>query len=317
MFVAVRDHRREKMPEEVIRTEDQEEFNEGTATYIQARLHQLLRRDGGCQSVLIEEDSLYNGFRNAGNRYREYIESILPADSFRVTFFHSKYRTGMGICLLLDRLQAYWKQELSERGASQFHILKRHFPVRQNRRAKIFRQACLRFGYDNILQTQSRLAEKRISLLRDYLEKPGRRFRLYRGDLRGSFRWKPRGPVYNVPSSLLKQVEEKLNSSGRCTREISYGGSATIWAGGISLLEWGSACFESEEVPVVFSGNCIEWIDPKPDKDHNDIVIRSSRQEDKIYHDLELITDGFRLTLPAARIEKGDSLFAVFPVNPE
>jgi len=317
MFVAVRERRRRDLPEEVIRREDEEEFNEGTATYIQAKLFQILSRNKEWRSVIAGEDPLYSGFREAEKHYREYIESIFPPGRFRFTFFHSEYQTGMALCLLLDRFSSDWKSDLSGSGSAQYHVLKRRFPVREDEKAELLNQARERFGYEDILGMQSELVEERVSLLKGYLEKPGRRFRIYRGSLTGGFRWKPAGPVYRVPSSILKEIEEKLNLSGRYPGETGYGGSATVWTGGISILEWGEVTFESKDVPVIYSNHFIEWIDPEPAEDERDVVIESSGREGGVYYDLVLITDGFRATVPAARIERCDSLVVVFPVDGE
>lgn len=84
---------------------------------------------------------------------------------------------------------------------------------------------------------------------------------------------------------------------------------------GIELMEMGETCFQSKKVPVVFRAPYLEWIDPQPDENEEDITIGSSRREGNTYYDLKMITDGFRLTVAKARIEKSGNFVAVFPLS--
>ena len=94
---------------------------------------------------------------------------------------------------------------------------------------------------------------------------------------------------------------------------LLYGRDATIWAGGIRRFEKGRLLFESGAVPVIFRQDYLEWIDTEPAADGSDLVIRSSRQQDDRYYDLELETDGFTLKASRARVEIGDDVVNIYP----
>jgi hypothetical protein len=51
MFAAVRHERRKDMPENLVLREGEDEYNEGTATYSQARMYQLMAENGGITPV--------------------------------------------------------------------------------------------------------------------------------------------------------------------------------------------------------------------------------------------------------------------------
>lgn len=87
MFVAVRHERRQDLPEHLILMEGEQEYAEGTATYVQMRMVQLLAERGGLPWVSEVEDPRYGGFAAAGERYREEVAGLLPAGSRPTTFF--------------------------------------------------------------------------------------------------------------------------------------------------------------------------------------------------------------------------------------
>ncbi|MHC4732057.1 MAG: hypothetical protein ACYS6Z_15920, partial [Planctomycetota bacterium] len=300
VFVAVRRERRAGLDAGVVRAEGEEEYSEGTATYIQARLMQLLAEAGGIRPCLGDRDPRYHGFRQAAAEYRRFVQRVLPSSRSPISFFHAQYNVGMAQCLLLDRFRPGWKEEMRVRGMTQFTLMERQFPVGDEAAKELLAEARERFRYADLQAEQERFVEARLVKIRAYLQAKGRRYRVYHGDLRVRFRWKPRGPVYRVPASLMK----------------APGSRATVWAGGMRF-EKGGLVLESRDVPIIFRHDYLEWIDRDPAADGSDLVIRSERREAGIHHGLRLETDGFVLEIPRARIEMSDDVVAIHPLPGE
>lgn len=306
--VAVRRARQRELDVALARYEAESEWNEGAATYVQARMFQLLAERGGLET---DAGELFHDARAA---YLEYVGRLLPPEQQEITNMHLMYHVGMGQCLLLDRLSVDWKESLRERGRTPSELLARIVRPSPDEEAELVAEARKRFAYDALLHSQRGLVEERLRTIRGYLRAEGRRYRIHHGDLPGPFRWKPEGPVYRVPVSLLTEDERQP-----VVRHLPGGGTArmvgdprvTIWAGGILKFEKEGLDFRSKEVPIVFRHDYIEWIDPDPAADFSDLSVRSAREEDGVHHDLVMETDGFTLRADAARVERGDDIVVV------
>jgi len=315
MFVAVRQHRQKKLQEDVVRSEIREEFNEGTATYIQVRLMELCAGTGGIQPLRPEIDPHYSGFAGAAERYKQYLAEILPPDSTIITFFHAKYKIGMAQCLLLDRVQPGWKEELRDTSISQFNIIESAFPLSDEEQAELIERAKQRYGYEELLAGQSDLVSRQTVSLRGYMEAPGRRYRIYYGNIPGPFKWKPKGPVHHVPNSLALEIDEELAipyPDGMPRMSSNTG--PYIWGGGIERFEVGGMIFESKEVPVIFRMGYIEWIDTEPAEDGSDLMIQSKEVSGDVHQELVMITDGFELRAPKARVLISERVVHIIPL---
>lgn len=318
MFTAVRHERRRGLAVEVVRTEGEQEYSEGTATYIQARMFQLLAATGGIKPVTKKADHRYGGFATAGKSFREFVRRVLPAKGLPISFFHAQYQNGMAQGLLLDRLRPGWKEEMREKGMTQFKLLERELPLRPKAEATLVARAKRRFAYGELLAEQKHLVDERLATIRGFLTAEGRRYRVYHGNVEGRFKWKPKGPVYRVPPSLLSEAGKRVELPGR------GGGTAvivdphiTVWAGGIRRFEKGDLVFESGSVPVIFRADYLEWIDTDPATDSSDLVIESKRVAGDIHQGLRVKTDGFVLRVGRARIEKSDKVVAIYPLPEE
>jgi hypothetical protein len=318
MFVAVRHERRINLPREIILAEGEEEFNEGTATYVQTRLYELLARNGGISPSTTITDPHFNGFIDAFDDYEMMIARIQPPDNTIVTFFHAMYNLGMAQCLVLDRLSHDWKVQLAQKGSSVFDILAETLSLDPDEMKKLSAEAKKEFGYKTILALQSQLVSDRVAELCGFIEAPGRHYRIYFSTLQQPFKWKPRGPVYQVPNSLMKEIDERS-----AIETIDLGWTATsnkgptIWGGGFASFEIGEMIFESQEVPILMRMDYFEWIDTDPAEDESDLTIESSRMDGNIYYDLVMQTDGFVLKVPLARIERADGVVAIIPIVDE
>ena len=314
MFVAVRHERRKSLSAGIVRNEGAQEYNEGTATYIQARLFQLLAKRGGIKPVVADGDARYKGFVGATARYRTFRARVLPATTRPITFFHSQYQNGMAQCLLLDRVRPKWKEEMRERGRTQFDLFEREFPIEEREHGALRTGAGKRFGHDELLAAQKKLVGDRLAKIKSLLHTEGRRYRVYHSAIRGRFKWKPRGPVYNVPASLLGDEAEAIVIEHEHGTSRILDPNVTIWGGGIRRFEKGGLLFESGAVPVLFRPDYLEWIDTDPDAEGKDFEIRSKRVVDGVHHELKITTDGFTLSVDRARVEKSDDVVTVHPV---
>ena len=101
MFVATREERRRNLARDVVLAENEDEFSEGTASYIQTRLSEMLSRIGGLALPLRAVDSQFCCFSEAGADYNQMIFRILPPQDMVTTFMHAKYNIGMAECRLL------------------------------------------------------------------------------------------------------------------------------------------------------------------------------------------------------------------------
>lgn len=317
LFVAVRQERRRYLPREVVLEENEQEFDEGTALYTEARLHQLLAREGGTRGDWASHDSAYHAFADAGAKYDELVERVLPPESSLVTFFHAKYRHGMAQCLLLDRLVPDWKQEMSAKGSTQFLLLERAFPLYDKRRSLLVTSAKREFGYGEIFSLQKNLVDDRVKLLCDYIEAPGRRYRVQFIRCTMPFKWKPRGPVYRVPTPLMNEIDKRLaiepydNTIGRSNM------GPTLWTNGLEKFEVEEMDFRSDSIPVLLRLGFFEFIDPDPTAGGSALVIKSGSRDGDIYTDAIVSTDLFTLAAPRIRILETDEVVTLVPLPPE
>ena len=148
-----------------------------------------------------------------------------------------------------------------------------------------------------LLASQQRVVEERLAKIRGYIEGEGRRYRIHHGAIRGRFNWKPEGPVFHVPPSVMK----------------APGARATIWAGGMRF-EKGDLVLTTKKVPILFRHDYLEWIDRDPAPDGADLSIESARREGGVHHRLRLTTDGFVLEVGRARVERSEGLVKIRPL---
>jgi hypothetical protein len=232
-----------------------------------------------------------------------------------ITFFHAKYKVGMAQCLLLDRVRPGWKNELRDTDMSQFDLLAKEFSLGDGERVEFVKQAKQKYRYKDILAEQAELVSGQIATLRGYLEAPGRRYRVYYGNITEHFRWIPRAPVHNVPNSLAQEVDEKLAISyPDGMPRMSSNQGPMIWVGGLERFEIGGMVFESKEVPVIFRMGFFEWVDTEPAEDGSDLNIQSTEVSGDIHHNLVMITDGFELRASRARVLMSDRAVHIIPL---
>lgn len=323
LFVAVRHQRRKGMPENLVLLEGEQEYSEGTAKYSQARMYQLLAEKDGIKPLNEGKDPQYHGFPNARKEYEQMISRIIPPKGHPITFFHSMYNHGMAQCLVLDRVRPGWKEEMRRQGMTQFALLEKEFPLKEKAETKLLAEAKNRFDYDDLLSEQTKSVEERLDLIRGYIGAPGRRYRIYHGNMRKPFNWKPFGPVYHVPESLEKELaakrmnEEESPIEGFALLFELVGKTQhrrTVWVGGIRRFEMEGLVFESGDTPVIFGFEFIEWIDPDPASDKSDMEIESDSEEDGTYFDVKIKTGGFTLEAEKARIEWSEDVVKIHPM---
>lgn len=312
MFIAVRHERRKDMPKNLILKEGESEYNEGTATYSQARLYQLLAENGDFKPAHPHKDPQYHGFPDAQEDYQNMISRIIPFKGHPIGFFHAMYNIGMGQCLLLDRVNPKWKERMREKGMTQFALLEKEFPMEENEEKKLLDEAKKQFDYDDLLANQKKLVDERLNLIRGYIDAPGRLYRIYHDRISKGFKWKPSGPVYQVPESLEKELAKKRKKRGQNEKKINS--QRIIWAGGIRRFEKEGLLFESEKTPIIFGNGFMEWFDPNPAEDQSDMTIEFESHEAETYSGVKIKTAGFILETNKARIEWSRDLVKIYPI---
>ena len=315
MFVAVRHERRKDMPANLVILEGEQEYSEGTATYSQARMYQLLAEEGGIEPKSQGKDPQYQGFPNAKEEYDRVVSRVIPPKGQPITYFHSMYNHEMAQCLVLDRVRPGWKKEMREKGMTQFALLEKQFSLEEKAGKKLLAEAKKRFDYDDLQTEQKKLVDERLDLIRGHIDATGRRYQIHHGRMKG-FKWKPVGPVYHVPESLEKELAKKrekaIETEGETLvdllsqlfqeqKKIPHG--RTVWVGGIRRFEKEGMVFESGDTPVIFGSDYLEWFDPDPAPDKSDMRIESQKEDEGTHLGVKIKTDGFTLEADKARIE--------------
>jgi hypothetical protein len=314
LFVAAREERRRNLARDVILAENETEFDEGTATYIQTRLLELLSHIGGLELPWLAADSQFYCFSDAGADYDQMIYQIFPAQSMVTTYMHARYNVGMAECLVLDRLEPGWKSKLAQKGVTQYDVLKARFSFPEAESGRLLQSAKAKFAYDSIYTVQHQLVTQQIDSLRHYLQADGRRYRIYYSQASGNFKWKPRGPVLQIPTDLMANIDSALNIKDidlGVTRRTNHG--PTLWLGGIERFEKGDLVFESKQVPILFRLDYFQWIDTIPAADESDFKIESSGHQGDLYENLKITTNAFVLQIPHAKITKYPGVIAILP----
>jgi len=310
MFVAGRHERRRDMAPNLIILEGENEYSEGTATYSQARMLQLIMEKGDFAPAYEGKDPQYHGFPDAKREYERMISSVTPPRGHPITFFHAMYKHGMAQCLLLDRVRPKWKEQMRPKGMTQFALLEREFPLLDDEEKELLAEAKKQFDYDDLLTEQTKLVNERLDLIRGYLYAPGRRYRFYHHRIRKGFKWKPSGPVYHIPKSLEKEFLKKRKQQGHETDTLQH--QRTIWVGGLHPFKKNGFVFESVKTPILFGHDYFEWSDPDPAPDQSDMMIESESREAETYIGAKIKTDGFTLEADRAIIEWSEDTVKIY-----
>ena len=314
MLVAVRSQRQENFPEAVRREEDHGIFAEGTALYSEARLMQLLYLEGN------QTKDGATLFADTGKSYRNYLDGILPPKDKIITLGHERYQNGMAQAFLLDRLRPGWKKEMAPKGTTQFTLLKQQFPLEEKEKARLISAAKKKFAFEKILAMQESLINERLALIRDIVETPGRRYRIYFYEVPLRLKWKFRFPVYELPGQNVTEAQQKLLVSPGETFNAEQT-EALVMPKGLERLEAETGfLFQGRETPLVqWIGmiNFLEWIDDTPAADKSDMKIQADKQEEDVYTNLLLETDGFTLRISRARIAWSDKIVEIHPLPKE
>jgi hypothetical protein len=316
MFAAVRHERRKDMPENLVLMEGENEYSEGTATYSQARMYQLMAENGGITPVNPGKDPYYQGFFDADEEYLRMISMVIPPTNWPITFFHSMYRHGMAQCLLLDRVRPEWKEQMREKGMTQFALLEfalieKGFLLLEDEEKELLTQAKTQFDYDSLLSEQTEVINERLDLIRGYIDGPGRRYRIHHNRIETGFMWMPFGPVYHIPESLEKELLEKRREQGHTEETLQN--RRTVWVGGIRHFEKEGLLFESTDTPVIFGREFLEWIESVERRNYMKIECES--QDAETYVGVRIETTGFTLEIDKARIEWVGDVVNIYPIT--
>ncbi|MFA6316050.1 MAG: hypothetical protein WC943_01425 [Elusimicrobiota bacterium] len=297
MFLAARRARRASLPPEVARTEDFEEFKEGTAEYAEARMAQVRAGEGAGPEA-----------SEAAERFKKSIAGILPPDGEVIDFTLSSYQLGMAQALLLDLARPGWKEEMRAKAMTQASLLEREFPADPRKDRRLLADAVKEFDYAALLREQKELVEKQEVVLEKFLNAPGRRYRVFYGAVPSPLNWKPVTPVHVVPPDIAPAYLSVLpGRSGK--REEAY-----IWEGGIEAFDQSSLHLRAKGVPVIFGSASLEWIDPKPALDGSELSIRSDRAKDGVHEGLRMRVGGVELEADRALVRVTDGVVEVTPL---
>ena len=291
MFLAVRRARRVGLSDDVVRTEVDDEYNEGTAKYVQVRLVQLLGERGGLERKY--DIPRYESFETASTDLERFIQEILPKVEAPITFFHAMYNAGMAQCLLLDRFRPGWKAEMRAKGSSQTALLDRQFPLEEEELADLVLIAKKRFDHAALEAGQAKIIDTELSAIRKLYEGPGRRYRIYTAAIPGPQRRKVRGRAYRVPPSMA-----------------TARGRIVIWTRGM-WLQKGDLRLTTKNVPITVHPAYVEWIDREPAADGSDFHIEYDRVERGVYEGLRVTTDGFVLEVGRASIRRSENVVSI------
>lgn len=312
MFVAARHERRRNSNSYKIRSENEYEFSEGTATYAQTRLCQLLAETGGVDPIANIHDPDYHGFINAAESYRKELAHITTPTHGIYTLDHCSYWNGMALCYVLDRLHPGWKEDVREKGATLFTLFEQEFPLSHKEEKSLLATAKKQFRYDDLLKKQKKTIDDHIASIRGFLFKPGIHYRIIHQKIRHIYQYRVDTHFYDVPSSVVEEISATFDIGKNSIPIVDLYECACIQLKGIPLVEMEGLKFESKDVPIIHDMNyLLEWVDPDPDPDGSNLTIEFDRYDLGIYHNLQLTTHGFSLKADRARIEIGNDLIEI------
>lgn len=313
MFIAVRHEKQRLLGDALANQETAEETGEGLAQYVQTRLCELLAADGGIEPVSPCADPNYHGFVDAGAMLEQELTKIIPDGTYPANV-HSKYYNGLAQWRLLDSIRPAWKGEIMEQPRTAFSLLQAEFPLVDGDEAALLANAREEFGFGQIKEQQEAWIAARINKTREYLVGAGRRYRIFLDEVSGPFEWKPEGPVHHVPKSLEEEIDKGSTLAVAAEGSRIVGGERMVWEGGIRYLRKGDLVFESACVPIIWSRDCIEWIDRTPTDDFDDFKVNADRSENQTYWNLRLETRGFVLRVPRATIHRSRDVVEIRPL---
>ena len=129
-WLAIREARRKELPARAVQYEDGTEFKEGLAKYTEYRLFEVL--EGRTPRPDIARAQGFHGFGDLSEQRKELLgamrknmrgEVIVNNDPYGTAPIRFRlYYSGMGLGLLLDRISADWKQQLSSSSVSMTDI---------------------------------------------------------------------------------------------------------------------------------------------------------------------------------------------------
>ena len=308
-FVSARRVRRADLSEVDIATEDFQEFLEGTPTYVQARLLELLVEDDNFESELTAADPQYSGFADAREQLAGMMSALVPPNSTHVTFFHSQYRNGMAQCLLLDRVRPDWKEEFGTETVSLFELVERAFPLTDEVVLELRLEAEERCDYPSLRAAQQAHVDELRGTIDSFVNAKGLRIRVVHRDAPGHFRWKPLGPVYNIPEA------ESPDVYFGASRARVVGRGVSIWGGGFETFEKEGLTFRSTEGAVIFGPAVFDWVQPETELGPKDVQVTAESDDGEARVGLRILGPGFELQAARAALSWEGAVLVVRPIG--
>ena len=178
-LVAVRTERRAALKKEAVDYEDQTEYLEGLAKYIEFRFLK--------EAQALEPDPrlfFINGFYGFGPKLKEtrdksvtQMKDIIAAsidmtgNKFGVGPLRFRlYSSGAALALLLDDVATDWKADIFKDGVYLFDKLQKAVPMSEAERAALISQAKSEYGYETLFKEKRLFEEEGRKVLRDKLK---------------------------------------------------------------------------------------------------------------------------------------------------
>jgi hypothetical protein len=274
--------RHENMPEDEVAREIDVTVGEGTATYAQLRMAQLVLRSGFHDGGSRWEDPYFFSFRFMDD-YIRYWTIQLMEESCRDTFdarpFY--YYFGMFAGLLCDRLMPGWKKGFLESGRTFDDVLGRFLGLDDRQRQDVAARLKTKYPYDEILARHGRQIKERDDAIALVEGRKGKRFVLD---------W-----------TATKVIFPEIVPRGPWQKH-SY---RMIFPHGIEKMTFGDVELAGRDTPMDrFWNYLLEWVDTDVADGTRGYAVTWRSKDGDHFRDAVLTTAGFVLKAPEIRIDE-------------
>jgi hypothetical protein len=261
--------------------ESDQEKAEGTATYAEYKIVQLLKR-GYEPGLTHKDDPLYFGFRYCDYFLAHDLKRFRDACKDPVIVTGRNYGNGFFKCLILDKLMPDWKNEFFEKKKSFDQLLGQRVYSKEEEYPALLNAMKKEYQYEKLIQRHSPVIAERDSIIK-YFQNPEMKFF-----------------VLNIKEMALLPVPYITSTGTRYTvRFQSY------YLSGITKTEVGDMVCESKGIPVCYDiqRNSILLPDISSLEMNHNYHLQYSRQEaDSSYSHVTVTSNSFTLHATKLRI---------------
>lgn len=200
------------------------------------------------------------------------------------------YIYGAYFATVFDRVFPDWKKGFFDSDRTLDDVLTERLPLTEADRVRATERFASVYDIDALKAKHAAVFKAREDAINAVRGRQGRVFRVDVSKAQAGFDIRPR------PGALFTPTDQ-------------------IYPHGLFGLDYGSMRLVSQDTPMRFGGNIIEWVDTEPVAGSKGYELKFAEQAGDLYKEVTVTTKGFTLTAKAVRITDDGKVVTVFIVD--